>query len=148
MLTYDELNKQNDNIIELSNALTLLLGDRSMCDAQVTCDLFYDFVGKVQNHMNIVDTQMYSIILTKGDQNAKSTADRFMGGSTEIKRIFATYLRKWCKTKSKSLLIKEHDQFEKDTQEMFEMVLNRIQDETEKLYPIVRQLTGDQQKVA
>jgi hypothetical protein len=31
---------------------------------------------------------------------------------------------------------------------MFEMVLDRIQDETEHLYPLVRQVTGDNRQVA
>ena len=35
-----------------------------------------------------------------------------------------------------------------ELQEMFDMVLNRIQDETEHLYPAVRQVTGDERQVA
>jgi hypothetical protein len=31
---------------------------------------------------------------------------------------------------------------------MFQMVLDRIQDETEHLYPLVRQVTGETQRVA
>ncbi len=30
---------------------------------------------------------------------------------------------------------------------MFELVLDRIQNETEKLYPLVRELAGDMKKV-
>jgi hypothetical protein len=36
----------------------------------------------------------------------------------------------------------------RDTHEMFAMVLDRIQDETEHLYPAVQRVTGDQRAVA
>ena len=45
-------------------------------------------------------------------------------------------------------MIKEYDAFMQDTQEMFEIVLDRIQNETEHLYPAVRKLTGDSREVA
>jgi hypothetical protein len=77
-----------------------------------------------------------------------NVASRFMGGSREINRIFSTYLKKWCKVKSKKLVIREYDRFMRDTEEMFAMVLDRIQDETEHLYPAVQHVTGDQRAVA
>lgn len=40
-----------------------------------------------------------------------------------------------------TLQIKEHAQFLKDTDELFEIVLQRILDETEHLYPLVRSLS-------
>lgn len=75
-------------------------------------------------------------------------ANRFMGGSREINRIFSAYLKRWCKLRSKQLVIREYDAFMKDTQEMFDLVLDRIQSETEHLYPAVRQVTGDTRDVA
>jgi hypothetical protein len=69
-----------------------------------------------------------------------------MGGSKEIKRIFAAYLKKWCQMKRKELVIKEYDQFKAETDEMFELVLNRIQSEIENLYPMIRKVTGDSKR--
>jgi hypothetical protein len=91
---------------------------------------------------------MYSKLLGSGDQKLNNIANRFMGGSREINRIFSAYLKRWCKIKNRELVIKEYDAFMQDTQEMFEIVLDRIQNETEHLYPAVRKLTGDSREVA
>lgn len=148
MVSYQELHQQNHKITELTNILQHLLGDRSLCDSAVTCDLFFDYVTAVKEHMAVTDSAMYSRLLGSGDQKLSNIANRFMGGSREINRIFSAYLKRWCKIKSKELVIKEYDAFMEDTQEMFEIVLDRIQSETEHLYPAVRKLSGDDREVA
>lgn len=143
MVSYDELHQQSHKIIELSNILTHLLGDRSLCDSAVTCDLFFSYVNQVKEHMEITDSTLYSRLLGSGDQHMMNVANRFMGGSREINRIFAAYLKKWCQLKRKELVIKEYDQFMQETEDMFEMVLDRLQAETEHLYPAVRKVAGE-----
>jgi succinate dehydrogenase flavin-adding protein (antitoxin of CptAB toxin-antitoxin module) len=148
MVSYQELHQQNHKITELTNILQHLLGDRSLCDSEVTCDLFFDYVTAVKEHMAVTDSAMYSRLLGSGDQKLNNIANRFMGGSREINRIFSSYLKRWCKIKNKELVIKEYDAFMEDTQEMFGIVLDRIQSETEHLYPAVRRLSGDDREVA
>jgi hypothetical protein len=148
MVSYEELHQQNHKITELTNILEHLLGDRSLCDSQVTCDLFFDYVQAVKDHIAVTDSAMYSKLLGSGDQKMSNVANRFMGGSREISRIFSAYLKRWCKLKSRKLVIREYDTFIRDTQEMFDLVLERIQDETEHLYPAVQAVTGDQRAVA
>ena len=148
MVSYEELHQQNHKITELTNILQHLLGDRLLCDSEVTCDLFFEYVNAVKEHMAVTDSGMYSKLLGSGDQKLNNIANRFMGGSREINRIFSAYLKRWCKIKSKELVIKEYDAFMQDTQEMFEIVLDRIQNETEHLYPAVRKLTGESREVA
>jgi len=148
MVNYQELHQQNHKITELTNILQHLLGDRSLCDSEVTCNLFFDYVNMVKEHMAVTDSGMYSTLLGSGDQKLSNIANRFMGGSREINRIFSAYLKRWCKIKNKELVIKEYDTFMQDTQEMFDIVLDRIQNETENLYPAVRKLTGDARDVA
>lgn len=148
MVSFEELHQQNHKITELTNILQHLLGDRSLCDSEVTCELFFDYVNAVKEHMAVTDSGMYSKLLGSGDQKLNNVANRFMGGSREINRIFSAYLKRWCKIKNKELVIKEYDAFMKDTQEMFDIVLDRIQGETEHLYPAVRKLTGGSRDVA
>ena len=148
MVSYQELHQQNHKITELTNILQHLLGDRSLCDSAVTCDLFFDYVTAVKEHMAVTDSAMYSRLLGSGDQKLNNIANRFMGGSREINRIFSAYLKRWCKLKKKELVIREYDTFMSDTQEMFDIVLERIQSETEHLYPAVRRLSGDDREVA
>lgn len=148
MVSYEELHQQNHKITELTNILQHLLGDRLLCDSEVTCELFFDYVHAVKEHMAVTDSGMYSKLLGSGDQKLNNVANRFMGGSREINRIFSAYLKRWCKIRNKELVIKEYDAFMKDTQEMFDIVLDRIQAETEHLYPAVRKLTGANRDVA
>ena len=76
------------------------------------------------------------VIAFDRDQSVKHTASLFLSGSGEIKRVFEAYLRKWCN--HKELRIKNHDKFVKETEDMFRLVLRRIEDETEHLYPLLR----------
>ena len=141
MITYEELNEQNHRITELSNVLHYLFQDRSMCDTGSCCDLFYHYVDLVKKHIDLVDKDMYSDMLASPDKKINNVARNFMSGSLEVKRILKDFSRHWCPTRSKSsLTIKDHEKFLKETDELFEIVLQRILDETEHLYPLVRSL--------
>jgi hypothetical protein len=106
-------------------------------------------MDKVKDHIDLVDTNMYSKLLSHDDHEIQKLARNFMSGSQEIKRIMHEYTREWCPRKrSDTLSIRDHDKFLKDSEDMFELILQRIQMETEKLYPLIRGLSGDQKNVA
>lgn len=136
MVSFTELNQQNDTITELSNVLCHLIDERSVCDLKVTCDLFFSYVDRVKEHLDLEERELYQSMLLHSDQNIRNTANKFLSGSGEIKRVFGQYLKRW--SKNKELRINDHDQFVKDTREMFQLVFNRIEDEVEHLYPTVR----------
>ena len=141
MITHEELNKQNHHITELSNVLGYLLNDRSMCDTETCCDILYSYVGLVKEHIDVVDKNMYSDLLKSPDEKINNVAKNFMSGSVEIKKILRDFSKKWCSpNKKSSLKIKDHAQFLKITNELFDIVLQRILNETEHLYPLVRSL--------
>lgn len=141
MITYNELNEQNHRITELSNVLRYLFQDRSMCDTGSCCELFNQYVELVQQHIDTVDREMYSELLRSPDEKTNNVARNFMSGSAEVKRILRNFTKHWCPAQNVShLKIKNHDNFVNETNEMFDIVLQRIQDETEHLYPMVRSL--------
>ena len=148
MITYDKLHEQIHNITEISNVFLYLIDERAMCDTSITCDLFFDYVGKVKRHMEVQDKFLYSAILTNGDSDAKQVAENFMSGAQEIKRIFRAYMKKWARPNKHQLVISNYEEFNKETKEIFNLVLKRIQDETEHLYPLVKSVSGNMQKVA
>jgi hemerythrin-like domain-containing protein len=141
MITYTELNEQNHRITELSNVLRYLFKERSMCDTGSCCDLFFHYMDLVQKHIEVVDKDMYSDLLSSPDEKINNIAKNFMSGSVEIKKILKEFNKSWCKKSKASLLIDDHDEFLQDTDQLFDIVLQRILDETEKLYPLVRSLT-------
>ncbi len=149
MLTYDDVNKQNDKITELTNVLTFLLSDRALYDTQVISDLFFELVREVEEHLKAQDKFVYRTLLASPDQKVRNLSNQFMSGGVEIKRVFAEYLKVWCgRKKCKQLFIKDHVVFVRETEEMFELILNRIQDEQEKLFPMLREVTGDDVVIA
>jgi hypothetical protein len=148
MVSFENLHRQNHKITEVSNVFRYLIRDRSMCDTEIACDLFFDYAKRAREHMELVDKELCGRLISHDDQSVKNTADRFLSGSSEIKRIFADYLKQYCSEKRRALTIKDYDTFVDDTDQMFNLVLDRIQRETEHLYPLIRRLEGLEQKVA
>lgn len=146
MISFTELNEQNHKITELSNVLSHLIEDRGLCDTTITRALFFDYIRQVNEHLTIEEKELYQELLIHSNQRVKNTANMFLSGSGEIKRIFKQYLRRWCTgTKvrgNQALRIRSHDKFLQATNDMFEIVLKRIEDETEHFYPIVREIYG------
>jgi hypothetical protein len=138
MAQTEELHVQIHKITELSNILTNLLSDRSLCDAEVTCELFFRYVDSVKDHLKHTDSNLYTQLLDHSDAHKNKVANLFISGSKEIKRIFGAYTKKWCNLSKKELRIKKYDDFYDETVEMFELILKRLQDETEHLYPLIK----------
>jgi succinate dehydrogenase flavin-adding protein (antitoxin of CptAB toxin-antitoxin module) len=144
MITYEELNTQNHSITELSNVLLYLFRDRSICDTETCCELFYRYMDKVKEHIDLVDKNLYGQLLTHDDHDIQNLVRNFMSGSQEIKKIMAEYTLTWCPRKrADTLAIADHDRFLDESSKMFDLVLQRIQDETENLYPLIREIRGN-----
>lgn len=145
MITFNELHMQNHKISELANVLSYLMGERRMCDNEVTCSLFFEYVERVKEHLDMQDKHLYSKLLRHKEKDVCNTGKQFLAGSMEIKRIFAEYQKRWCPKNKTTLNVGDYERFRSETEEMFEIVLRRIQDETEKLYPLVRGVVGCEQ---
>lgn len=149
MVTFAQLHAQNHRITELSNVFLYLIQDRAMCDTEIACNIFLDYAKAVREHIELIDRKLCGQLISHPDQGVKNTANRFLSGSSEIKRIFAAYLKEWCSEAKRELTIKNHyDAFVKDTNQMFTLVLDRIERETEHLYPLLRRLEGGEQRAA
>ncbi|MFC1672881.1 hypothetical protein ACFL12_01900 [Pseudomonadota bacterium] len=134
MISFNELHEQNHQIAELAKTLSYLFQDREMCDSGVTCELFERYMDKFDAHMSL-NQQIYSHLLSNGESSVRSTAERFLDGEREIKRVFKDYSSKWCK---QGLRVGNHDEFVQETDEMFQLVWSRIQAESEQLYPLAK----------
>ncbi len=144
MINYESLYEQNHKITELSNILTTLIQDRSICDTETCCKLFYEYMDLVDDHIHNVDSNLYTPLLRASSSEANNVANNFMSGSQEIKRIMNRYTKKWCNKKDHGLSIgAKHDEFLAQTDDMFDMILTRVQNEMEHLYPMVRKVSDD-----
>jgi hypothetical protein len=140
-----ELHEQNHKITELSNVLSYLINERSMCDTEVSCELFFKYVAMVREHLEVEERELYQKLLVHEDNDVRNTGRKFLSGSGEIKRVFGQYLKRWCK--GKELRIKDHVAFVNDTREIFALVIRRIDDEIVHLYPTLLE-TGHIQRHA
>ncbi len=140
MVDFAKCHEQNHTITEISNVFLYLIRERSMCDTDCARQLFFEYVSKVRQHMEMVDAQFCARLIKSQDRHMAVTADRFLSGSMEIKRIFASYIKDWCDERCRELKIADHETFVKDTNQVFGLVLDRIQRETENLYPLIRKL--------
>ncbi len=133
MISYMELHEQNHKITELSNVLSYLINERSMCDTEVSCELFFRYVSMVKDHLETEERELYQLLLMDSDNDVRNTGRKFLSGSGEIKRVFGQYLKRWCK--GKELRIRDHEAFINDTRDIFSLVIRRIDDEIVHLYP-------------
>lgn len=140
MINFEELNQENHDISEHSRVLSYLIENRLICDTDIFCRLFYDYIDKVCQHLSVRDQALYTPLLNSGEQRTTNMVTNFMNGSKEIKRLIDKYKRHWCHASTKSLRIKDHEQFVTETNALFDMVLGRIQDEQEKMYPELRKI--------
>ncbi len=131
----EALHKQAHKITELNNVLGALLSDRSLCDSQITCELFFRYVDAVKHHLNHTESGVFAQLLANSDEQTCKAVGRFIDGSHEIKQIFASYTKKWCNRQE--LKIDNYQDFYQDTVDVFNLVLRRLQDEIENLYPLI-----------
>jgi hypothetical protein len=148
MIDLTELHHQNHKITEISNVYRYLVRNRAMCDTEIASRLLLDYLGKVGEHLDLVDRRLAAGLLTSPDPRSQNLARKFVAESSFLKKLLAEYARRWTRQTRPSLLIKDHGGFVKDTEEIFDLVLDRIQRETEHLYPLCRALPGLNQQVA
>lgn len=134
---FEDIHVQNHKLRELSNVVMYLLQERSMCDTEIANGLFCETLQKIDEHLKMVD-HLYAELLNQKDEKAHRTAQMFMSGERELKLIIAEYKKVWFAKNRPVLRVGNHPRFIKDTEELFEIVLSRIEDETEKLYPMLR----------
>jgi len=141
MTNITQLNQQNTKIKELSSVLHYLIKNKEMCNAEITCDLFMKYAEDVTDHLYLEEREVYRHLLNHNDPKVKKTTTDFFSGSIEIKKVFNEYLGSWCK--DKKLRVLKHEEFVKDSEEIFDLVLNRVNAETTILYPMIMDVLGE-----
>ena len=147
MVSFEEIHTQNHRLIESSNVLMYLLNERSMCDTEIGCNLLFSFMDNLNHHLGSIDG-LYPDLLNDKSSSTNNTARMFMSGEQELKRIIHKFTKKWCVKNRQQLKISDHDQFKRETIELFELVLTRIQNETEHLFPLVKLTREKSEKAA
>ena len=145
MIPIENLKQQQREICELIHVLTLLVQDESVRGTRTVFDLLNRLNERVEAHFHLEDSSLYAHLLNHDDKTVKETAWRFLSGEKEIKRFFNAYAAKWCR---KFGVTKADATFQRDTEEMLRLLLERIKHVESEFYPMVGELQAGQSATA
>ena len=133
MIPIEELRNENDEIKELSDVLSCLISNQSICKNTVFCELLQRFQIKLNSHLNHEARSIYPELLSHDDKNIKQIAKDFLSNTRELDRILSKYVKRWCH----QINSENHEEFENETKEMFRLVNERIQMEESYLFAVL-----------
>ena len=130
MIPVEELRNENDEIKDLSDVLSNLVSDQSLRTNTVFCELLQRFRSKLDAHLKHEARSIYPELLNHDDKKLKQIAKDFLSNTHELERILSKYVKRWCH----HINTENHDEFEKETMEIFRLVNERIQMEETHLF--------------
>lgn len=134
MYSLSELKKQNQEISDLIEVLSVLVKEDKLVNNPFVCDLVSRFNEKVWMHLVFEDNTLYSELAKHHNPDISEIANSFHNSAKEIKKEFSGYVKLWCKTSGAD----HHNQaFCEQTSDMLIKIKNRIKFETEKMFPLV-----------
>ena len=140
MIDLSELHAQNHRLTEISNVLLYLARDRALCDTDTARQLFLDYVKESQQHLERVDRLVKKRMLAASDPCTQNLARKITADSSFLRHTIQDYRAHWSDERQKPMHIRDHHDFVSDTRDLFDLFLDRIQRETELLYPLLRNL--------
>jgi len=134
MYTLKELKKQNQEISDLIEVISTLLDNKNLITNPFVCDLVSRFNEKVWMHLVFEDNTIYSELARHDNPDISEIAQRFHDSAKEIKKEFSAYVKLWCKASGAD---HHHQAFCGNSQEMLEKIKQRIDYESNKIFPLI-----------
>lgn len=136
MYSLDDLKKQNQEISDLCDVLSVIMTHQSLHKNPYVRELMARFKEKVWVHLVFEDNTFYTALLHSHDENVINTARAFHESAKEIKHCFSTFVRHWNTIPDAS---SDHDVLSKECGAIFSLIKERIAYEEEKIFPLVEQ---------
>lgn len=133
MIPVEELRNENDEIKDLSDVLSNLVSDQSLRTNTIFCELLQRFRDKLDDHLKHEARSIYPNLLNHDNNKIKQVARDFLSNTHELERILSKYVKRWCH----HITTENHEEFEKETMQMFRLVNERIQMEETHLFSIL-----------
>lgn len=133
MIPVKEFKTENKEIRDLCNILGVSVDNYSLRHNLIVCELIERFADKVSSHLAHEDRSIYHDLLKKHTNEADKLADKFLGNTQELKRIFNDYKRGWCRKPHSEAM---HAKYVDESREMFKLVCDRIEFEENKIFPL------------
>lgn len=132
MIPLEEFRSENREIRDLCNILSITVDQYSLRHNGIVCELMERFADRVTEHLAHEDRSVYRDLLKQHTHEADAVADKFLGNTQELKRIFNDYKRGWCRKPHSE---KEHANYVDESREIFRLVCERIEFEEDKIFP-------------
>ena len=132
MIPIEEFRAENQEIRDLCNILGMSVDMYSLRSNSVVCELIERFADRVNAHLAHEDRSIYRDLLKKHTHEADMIADKFLGNTRELKRIFNEYNRGWCRKPHSETV---HTKYVEESRQMFKLVCERIDFEEKKIFP-------------
>ena len=137
MIPVEEFEKENQEIIEICVVLRTLVKDHALRTNTIVCDLMGRFMDRVEKHIAHEDRIVYGDLLAQHTAEADKLASHFLGNTQELKRITKSFKKDWCQTPHNA---DEHDKYIDGTMDIFKLVCDRIEFETNKIFPFLAKI--------
>ena len=135
MIAIEELQKENQEIIDLASILSLLVHQPESRNNPVFCELLHRFMDKINAHLSHEARSVYSDLLSHKDLKINNAASQFISNAHELEKILSGYTRRWCVPIPSP---ERHDKFIEETNEIFRLLNERITMESEHLFPVMQ----------
>lgn len=135
MINIVELQKENENIINLNTVLSILIDNASdLRTNPIFCELLDRYSGDINAHLLHEDRAVYGDLLKHSDKKVNELASQFMSNTRELKRLLSNFAKRWC---GASMGDDSQEKFVAETREIFRLVEKRIDLENNKLFPVI-----------
>ena len=135
MISADKIRRENEEILDFTTALAVLIEHRELHGNQVVCGLLERFSKLVHAHLQDESRSLYQDLLTKPDPQTRTVLSQFLDNTEELKRLCSKYNRKWCNHPASPQ--NDVERFLSDTRDIFQLVRQRIEMENERLLPLL-----------
>jgi len=134
MYSLDELKKQNQEITDLCEVLSILMEQKGMHDNPVVCELMTRFKEKVWMHLVFEDNTIYTALANHNDASVSEIAKNFHDSAKAIKKRFTAFVSHWCHPAVDDA---QHEMLTNECRNIFSQIVDRVKYENEKIFPLV-----------
>ncbi len=134
MYTLEELKKQNKDISELLDVLSVLIEHPHLKSNMHVCEMTTRLNEKVWMHLVFEDNTLYSELSRHHNPDIQKLTQDFHQSAKDVKKLFSSYVRNWCHTHANDA---DHQAFVDESRQVFELIRKRIELEEKEIFPLV-----------
>lgn len=136
MVNIAEFSSENQELTDLCEVLDILVINADIRGNPVFCELLSRFSDGIRKHLDHEDRAMYAELLSHDDKGINEVASKFINNTHQLRTILSSYVKRWCHAVRGGNDESGHEEFLRETREIFRLVKDRIALEKEKLFPL------------